>query len=132
MKPREKSKTPWLAALRPLGLGLCVGALCCTLLLLLAALLMNTADIPHSAVAPLAVCAAGFGAFAAGLTATLISRKRGLLTGAACGILLYLVLLLSGLVRDGGVDGVYALIKAAVLTVCGAVGGILGVNRKRR
>ena len=132
MRSHEKSAPLRLTALRPLGLGLCVGVVCCTLLLLLAAVLLNTADIPHGAAVPLAVSAAGLGAFAAGLTASLLTGRRGLLTGALCGTLLYLLLLLVGLARTGGADGGYALIKWAVLTVCGAVGGLIGVNRKKR
>ena len=131
MKPHEKTKPLWSVAWRPLGIGLCMGVVCCTLLLLLAALLLNTADIPHGVVMPLAVCAAGCGAFTAGLAAALIAGQRGLVWGAVCGGLLYLILLLVGLVRSGGVDGGYAVIKAALLTLCGAIGGLIAVNRKR-
>ena len=131
MKPREKTSSLWLTALRPMGVGLCVGMVCCTLLLLLAAAVMNTVDVPQGAVVPLAVCAAGCGAFAAGLAAALVAGRRGLLWGAVCGALLFLCLVLAGIVRFGGVDGGFAAIKAAVLTFCGAVGGLIGVNRKR-
>lgn len=131
MKPRENSASLWQNLLRPLALSLCVGVVCCTLCLLLAAMLVNTIDVPQEAIAPLAVCAAGMGAFAAGLTAGLVTGCRGLVWGSVCGAVLYLVLLLSGLIRTGGVDGGYALIKLAVLTLCGAVGGLLAVNRKR-
>ena len=131
MKPREKSASLWQTLLRPVAIGLCVGVVCCTLCLLLAALLLNTVDVPQGAVAPLAVCAAGLGAFAAGVAAALATGCRGLMWGAVCGGLLYLVLLLAGLIRTGSIDGGYALIKMAVLTLCGALGGLLAVNRKR-
>ena len=52
--------------------------------------------------------------------------------GALCGTLVYLLLLLTGLLRSGSIEGGYALIKWAVLTVCGAVGGLIGVSRKKR
>ena len=131
MKPRDKSVSLWQSLWRPMVLGLCVGVVCCTLWLLLAAALVNTIDVPQEVIAPLAVCAAGLGAFAAGLTAGLVTGRRGLMWGAICGASLYLILLCSGLIRAGGVDGGYALIKWAVLTLCGAVGGLLAVNRKR-
>ena len=131
MKPREKSASLWQTVLRPLALGLCAGVVCCTLWLLLAAMLINTVDIPQTAVAPLAVFAAGLGAFAAGLVTALVTGCRGLMWGAVCGALLYLVLLVAGLARTGGVDGGYALLKLVVLTLCGGVGGLLAVNRKR-
>lgn len=130
MRSHEKTAPLRLTALRPLGLGLCVGVVCCTLLLLLAAVLLNTADIPHAAVTPLAVVAAGAGAFAAGLTTGLAVDRRRLLWGTVGGALLYLVLLVVGLIRSGGVDGGYALIKWAVLTLCGAIGGLVAASRR--
>ena len=131
MKPHDKSVSLWQSLWRPLVLGLCVGVVCCTLWLLLAAMLVNAIDVPQEVIAPLAVCAAGLGAFAAGLTAGLVTGCRGLLWGAVCGALLYLILLCAGLIRSGGVDGGYALVKLAALTICGAAGGLLAVNRKR-
>ncbi len=116
--------------LRPLLLGLCVGVAGGTLLLLGAALLLQSADLPAGAIPALAVGAAGGGALAAGWTAALLSRARGLLMGALCATLLFLLLLVTGLVRSGGIEGGYALTKWAVLTVCGAVGGLIGVNRR--
>ena len=131
MRP-QSANTPWLRRLlMPLLWGLCVGVVVGTLLLLGAALLLQGADLPTGAIPPLAVGAAGIGAFAAGVTAALLTGQRGLITGALCGTLLYLLLLLVGLARSGSIEGGYALIKWAVLTVCGAVGGLVGVNRKQ-
>jgi len=127
------ANSPWFRRwLRPLLVGLCIGIITGTLLLLGAALLLKAADLPTGAVPPLALTAAGVGAFAAGLTAALLAGERGLITGALCGTLLYLLLLLVGVTRTGSIEGGYALIKWAVLTVCGAVGGLVGVNRKKR
>lgn len=131
MKP-QSANSPLLSRwLRPLLVGLCVGVIAGTLLLLVAALVLKSVSLPASTIRPMAVTAAGVGAFAAGLAAAITAKERGLLTGAVCGALLYLLLLLIGLVRLGGADTGYAFIKWAVLTVCGAVGGLVGVNRKR-
>ncbi len=118
--------------LRPLIIGLAVGVVCCTLVLLAMAAAVGSVDIPRAATVPLAVAAAALGAFAAGLTAALTAGRRGLLLGAVSGMLLFLVILLAGCIRYAGVDGGYALLKAAVLTVMGALGGVLGVNRRKR
>ncbi len=117
--------------LRPLLFGLCVGVVCCTLLLLAAACLLKSVDVPPGATAPIAVAAAAVSAFAGGWTTARTAHSRGLLMGGACGLLLFLIILLCGLCR-GGVDSGYAAIKLAVLTLSGAIGGVLGVNQKRR
>lgn len=117
--------------LRPIGVGLCVGVVTATLLLLGAAVVLWQVDIPRGAVAPLAVATAAIGALVAGVVAALCAGKRGLLTGAACGTMMALILLLVGLARSGGVDVGYTALKWAVMTLCGAIGGLIGVNRKR-
>ena len=132
MKPQSANAPLVRRWLRPLLVGLCVGVVVGTLLLLGAALLLKEADLPVGVIPPLAIAAAGVGAFFAGLSTTLLVKERGLMLGALCGTLLYLLLLLAGFARGGGIQGGYALIKWAVLTVCGAIGGLIGVNRKRR
>jgi len=125
----KPSQTPPI--LRPLLIGLCVGAVCCTLLLLAAACLLSSVDLPLDVATPTAVVAAALSSFIGGLTAARTAGSRGLLMGSACGVMLFLVILLCGLCR-GGVDGGYAAVKLAALTLAGAGGGVLGVNRKRR
>ena len=120
-----------LSVLRPLLLGLCVGIIACTLLLLLAAWGFSAADLPTGAVTPTAVIAAALSAFLGGLTAAKAAGCRGLLMGGGCGLALFVLILLIGLCR-GNVEVGYAVIKLAALTLSGAVGGVLGVNRKRR
>ena len=132
MNTQSTTRTVLQQWVRPLLVGLCVGVLCCTLLLLLAALTIQSVEIPRAAVTPLATVAAGIGAFAGGLAAALAAGRRGLVMGALCGILLFVIVLLAGLARATGIDPGYAAIKLAVLTVAGAIGGVLGVNRKRR
>lgn len=118
--------------LRPLLIGTAVGVVCCTLLLLVMAAVVSSVDIPRAATVPLAVTAAAVGAFLAGLAAALAAGRHGMAVGAASGALLFLVILLAGFIRYAGVDGGYALLKAAVLIVMGGLGGVLGVNRRRR
>ena len=132
MKSQDRSRALLHDKVRPVLIGLCLGVVCTTLLLLLAALLIRSVDIPRSSITPLAVAAAGIGAFVAGLSAALVAQRNGLILGAVCGLALYLIILLAGIADGGGIDGTFGMIKLAVLTVVGAVGGILGVNRRKR
>ena len=117
--------------LRPIGVGLCVGVITATLALLGAAVILWQADIPRSAVTPMAVTAVALGALVAGLTAARCAGQRGLLMGAVCGTLMALILLVAGLARSGGIHVGYTALKWVVTTLCGAIGGLIGVNRKR-
>lgn len=55
-------------------------------------------------------------------------RKRGLLEGIICGLIMYAVLSGFGIVLGSGFQGIKSLLR---LTVSGAVGGVTGVNSKR-
>lgn len=118
--------------LRPLITGAVTGALCCVLVLVVMAAIMAVKDIPKVAVTPMAVVAAAFGAFVGGVVAAKISKEKGLLYGAGSGLLLFLLVMIAGFAILQDVRGTLLLIKLAVLVGCGAVGGIVGVNIKRR
>lgn len=130
MNTRTRTKTPLSLYLRPLLWGVATGVVVATVLLFLCALPVYKASLPAGTVTPLAVTAAALGSFAGGLAAGLSARQSGLLMGAVCGTLLYLILLIAGLARGGGVAPGYAALKWAVMTVCSAAGGVLGVNRR--
>ena len=125
-----RTATPLSSLLKPILIGLGVGVVTATGILLLFAWLVYQLTLPLGALPPMAVTAVGVGGFVGGLTAGLIGKERGLLTGTACGALLYLILLIAGLIRTGDVAVGYAAIKGAVMTVCSAAGGVLGVNRR--
>ncbi len=124
-----RTATPWLSRLKPILIGLCVGVITATLLLLLCALLIYRMDLPDGAVSPMALSAVGLGSLGGGIAVGLSAKQNGLLMGAVCGTLLYLLLLIIGLAR-GGVAPAYAFLKWAVLTVCSAAGGVWSVNRR--
>ena len=116
--------------LRPLFVGLCVGVVCTTLLLMLCALLLYKLALPTTAVTPMALVALGLGSFGGGMAVGLCSKGKGLLMGGLCGVLLALLLLVIGVADGKGPTWGYAVLEWAVLTVCSAAGGVLGVNRR--
>ena len=118
------------AWLRPLLIGVCVGVVCTTLLLILCALLLYTLALPTAVVTPMALTALGLGGVAGGFAAGFCGKEKGLLTGGLCGVLLALILLIAGIADGSGPQWGYAVLQWAVLTVCSAAGGVLGVNRR--
>ena len=116
--------------LRPLLIGVCVGVVCTTLVLILCALLLYKLDLPTTVATPMALTALGLGGVAGGFTAGFCVREKGLLMGGLCGMLLALLLLLVSIADGSGLQWGYAVLRWAVLTVCSAAGGVLGVNRR--
>ena len=132
MRAQDRTSSFFCRWLRPVLVGVAVGLIGCVGCLMLAALLVRSVDVPRAAILPLAIAAAAIGAFLAGLTAAVVAGQRGLLLGAVCGLLLWLVILLAGVARYTGVSGGTALIKLAALVLAGGIGGVLGVNMRKR
>ena len=128
MNTHTRTQSP--LPLRPILIGLGIGVVSATLMLLIFALLIYKLSLPDGVVTPLALVAIGIGCAAGGFAAGLGNGKNGWLIGGLCGTLLYLILLLAGLFRAGGMALGYAAVKWAVCTVCSAIGGVLGVNRR--
>ena len=117
---------------RPVVIGACVGAIACLLVLLVMAAVMAAQNIPKAAITPMAIVAAAFGSFIGGIVAAKISGEKGLLYGAVAGLQLYVVVIIAGFSVLQDVRGATILIKLAVMVCSSAVGGIIGVNMKRR
>ena len=130
---KEDSSAMVKRFLRPVIIGAVVGALCCTLLLAVMAAIVASQDIPKAAITPMAIVAAAAGAFFGGFAAARIAKEKGLLIGGACGLLLFILAALAGFAFLKEIRGAYILVKLAVMLVLSALGGVIGVNlRKRR
>ena len=130
---KEDSSAMVKRFLRPVIIGAVVGALCCTLLLAVMAAIVASQDIPKAAITPMAIVAAAAGAFFGGFAAARIAKGKGLLIGGTCGLLLFILVALAGFAFLKEIRGAYILVKLAVMLVLSALGGVIGVNlRKRR
>lgn len=131
MRTRQQESSVVYRVVRPLLWGTLVGVLSCLLLLLLMAAVLSTGDISKAAVTPLAVSAATAGAAVGGFLTARLRGENGLLFGAACGFILFLLVMLAGFIMLHQLRGGYALLKLGLMLAAGAVGGIVGVNRRR-
>ncbi len=131
----RKEEPNWLKQwVRPLATGAVVGVLACLACLVLLAVLLLTQETPQTAVTPLSLVALVTGAFVGGVTAARTAGQNGWLMGLCCGGVLFLLLMLLGgfaMLRD--TQAAHTWVKLAIMAAAGAVGGIVGINlRKRR
>ena len=116
---------------RPILAGVAVGALTCTVLMLVLAGILAAKDIPQGAIAPLSVAVAAVGSLLGGFIAAKLAGERGWLVGLVCGILLYAVVLLAGgfaLLRHTA--NMEWLVRLAALPGSAMLGGVLGVFKR--
>ena len=114
--------------LKPIVISSLIGAIAMSLVLAGISLLFTIRDIPHAAVEPLALLASGFGCIIAGFLCAKINGKNGLIMGSACGLLIFGIIILAGYIAVDGQLNFAVLIKAVIFILCGAIGGVLGVN----
>ena len=115
---------------KPLLYGCAAGLAATLVCLLLMAVVMTLVDIPQSAVEPMAVFAAGLGAFVAGNVSSRLVPGRGFFWAAACGLVLFLMNFFAGIaVLSEGV-GLLALLKLLVMFVFSSAGGLFGTSRR--
>ena len=74
----------------------------------------------------------GIGGFIGGYISARLNKSSGLLIGLITGLVIYLVILISGLGTSFDTITMLTLFKLIVLTLAGAFGGILGVNKKEK
>lgn len=84
-----------------------------------------------SKAAPLASVAVCVGSLCGGACAAFCKKERGLVNGAIQGLFFAGVLLLAAL-GDGNTVETSHLIRCAAVLLCGAVGGLLGMNLRDR
>lgn len=127
--PESAGFSRWV---RPVALSVLIGAVSCALVLLLMSVLLTTRNVPQFAVDPMAIFALAVGGFVSGFCCARITRENGLAFGALCGLALTALVLLASLaIKDNGF-GIPALLKAAFIMLSAMLGGVLGVNAKRR
>lgn len=131
MKPDKSEKTAFARYVRPTLLGAAAGTLVCFLLLLIMAAVLTAGDIPKRAVGLMALGAAAAGAFFGAMLCAALAKRRGWLFGLACSGVLLLPVIIAGWAVTGQLSALLPL-KAAVLLLCGVLGGMLGVNLRKK
>ncbi len=111
-----------------------LAALCASLLLLAATAFITArmGSLPRSSLTLVTTLAACGAVFLGGLAGALSAKERGLLLGLGCGAVFLLcaaaaTVLLFGAELEPASGG-----KAAAVLLSGAIGGILGANRKHK
>lgn len=118
--------------IRALFFGLVGGIIICTLVLLISSVIMSKSDLPQNTVNIIADFAVILSSLAAGITASKIYRKRGLMIGSLMGLVYYLLLFCISLIFFGAQLSLAAITKLVMMVLSSAIGGIIGVNFKRR
>lgn len=118
----------WLLISSAIGAG--IGTLCAAVLIFAMAAILAIGNIPTALIIPLVTAALAFGGFAAGIAAAKLSKSRGMVCGAIAGALFFLLVWASGGIIGEAAFGAITAIKAGIMILAAAFGGIIGVNKQ--
>ena len=120
-------------SVKSIVLGTAIGGVVCILCLVLFALLFVISKrIPQTMIQPLILVACAVGAFIGGYITVRIIRTKGLLFGILSGLLLFAIVCLVSVIAIRTPFSTYALIKGIIMMLMGAIGGIIGVNKRSK
>lgn len=102
------------------------------LMCLLCMLLLISGTIPHGILEYILMGLSSLSVFSGGYITARITKSSGLLWGALCGFLFYLILTISALIKNVDAISFLTLIKLILFCLFGAAGGIKGVNKKEK
>ena len=132
MRSSNEKRLPVGRWVRPLAVGMAVGLVVCVVFLTAFAFVMALGLVPSRAATPFALAAAALGSLFGGFVAARLARARGLLYGAGSGELLFLLLTAVGFACFPEASPALLPLKAVLTVVGGALGGVWGINAKRR
>lgn len=118
----------WLLISSAIGAG--IGTLCAAVLIFAMAAVLAIGNIPTALIIPLVTAALAFGGFAAGIAAAKLSKSRGMVCGAIAGALFFLLVWASGGIIGEAAFGAITAIKAGIMILAAAFGGIIWVNKQ--
>lgn len=112
---------------KPFWVGIACGYTAAIVIAAAAALILSFTDAAEKGSTAAAIPAICIGSFVCGRTAGFLRKRSGLKTGALCGILFMVPLVILSLIFQMSVSGMLFL-KILLCLFFGTVGGVAGVN----
>ncbi len=111
------------------AIGAGIGIIFSSIVMFLMAAILSIGNIPFIVIPPMAIFTLILGGFCGGLAAAKLSCEKGLLCGAISGVIFFLIAWIFGGILSIGDFSLAAIIKAIVIIISGAFGGVIGVNK---
>ena len=95
------------------------------------AVMVKMERVAYNAVMPFGLGALCIGTFGGGYITARINKSMGMAVGAVCGAGVFLIVLAVGAIL-GSELGIVTLVRAGTAVISGALGGVLGVNKRKK
>ncbi len=102
------------------------------LMCIVATVLLLSSQLPYEYLEYLMIFVDAVSVFFGGYIAARVNRSQGLIIGLACGAIVLLSIIISGFISGPQTITLITLLKALVIIIFSALGGIKGVNTKEK
>jgi putative membrane protein (TIGR04086 family) len=128
----EKQSANVKQLIKPALSGILCAFIVSVFLLAVFSVLMAAKDMPSVIVLPFACISISIGALCGGFLASRLNNSRGLFLGVVTGLLFMIILYIAGAIMHQADLNMLLFLKIVLAAFFGAVGGITGVNLRRR
>ena len=111
--------------------GVSGGAIACFLMLLIFSAILSISSASSSIAKPIATAVLFLSAFICGYISSRILKEKGILIGAVSGAIYFLLYAIIGLIFGSKSLQAAVSLKFIIAVVSSAIGGVIGVNRRR-
>lgn len=118
--------------LKPAGIGIGVGIVVLLVLLIIFSLIISMKDFPSGMILPLSLFCLSAGAFAAGFVSAKLAGEHGLFYGFCCGLVMCILILICTMITGQSYLSTTGIYKFLCAVIFSSVGGIFGVNQRRK
>ena len=120
-------------AVKSLAIGVAVGIVAISLMLLITSFsFAQIKSIPTAMLGTISMIFASLGACIGAYVSLRIMRNNGLVWGAICGAVLFVIVLILGLINSTDSLSIATIIKCFAMLLSGAIGGVVAVNKKQK
>lgn len=111
--------------------SLLIGIIVSIVVLMIFSLVITLKHIPQGLVPTFSAISVAIGGFSSGLSCAKFLKRDGLIFGLISGGCLFIMLALTGLAFGQSDINYLTAIRLAISLICGALGGVLGVNTRK-
>ncbi|MGN1130396.1 MAG: TIGR04086 family membrane protein [Ruminococcus sp.] len=117
--------------IRSIVFGVVISSVTIALLLFISTFLfVISGKYPESIIEYITLVFLAVGGFVGGNVGGRIYKSNGIFVGGIIGIIMFLIIILSGLISNFASLSIFTLYKFIILVAISALGGIVGVNKK--
>lgn len=133
MKAKNKvKKVDSINQARNILIAMIVFSIVTSLLLLLMASVVTVQNIPHNLFPFMSIIVVTLSSFLSSLMLAKLTKEKGLFNGLILGVVLAITIYIVGLILNGIDVGMVMYIKTVAIILASCLGGVLGVNLKRK